>query len=161
MNEQSDCVMCRRSEGDAELERIQVWENDYWRLTMSLGAEVLGFSYLEPKRHIPYITDLDGVEAQTFGEVLARVTKILKQETGAELVYIYVFGGGIPHLHVHLAPHSAGDALNSQILRGEMIVTKLPSGAESLASKDFPPLPEAEHRKVAEKVGKRLADFMN
>jgi diadenosine tetraphosphate (Ap4A) HIT family hydrolase len=159
MNERPNCVMCRRTLGDEELERAQVWENDYWRLTMSLGAEVLGFSYLEPKRHIPYITDLDGVEVRTFGEVLAFVTKILKQETGTELVYIYVFGGGIPHLHVHLAPHREDDALNSQILRGEMVITKLPSGAESLASKDFPPLPEAEHIKIAENVRKRLADF--
>lgn len=149
--------MCRGIEGDAELERIQVWENDHWRLTMALGAEVLGFSYLEPKRHIPNIAELDGIEARTFGKVIAQVTKILRQETGAKLVYVYVFGDGIPHLHLHLAPHRDGDALNSQILKGEMIVTKLPSGAESLASKDFPPLPESEHREIAEKVKKRLA----
>jgi diadenosine tetraphosphate (Ap4A) HIT family hydrolase len=62
--------------------RVQVWEDELWRLTMSIEAEVLGFSYLEPKRHIPHVTDLGGEEARTFGQVLARVSAVLKSETG-------------------------------------------------------------------------------
>jgi diadenosine tetraphosphate (Ap4A) HIT family hydrolase len=153
---QVDCILCRSTEGDAQLQRIQVWEDLHWRLTMSLVAEVLGFCYLEPKRHIPHITDLDGEEARTLGTVLARVARILRDETGAELVYLYVFGGGVPHLHIHLAPHHTGDALNSQIVRGEIIEEKLESGATWIISKDFPPLPEEEQRAVAQQVQQRL-----
>ncbi len=156
MDAQSECVLCRGVAGDAEFQRVQVWEDDLWRLTLSLGAEVLGFAYLEPKRHIPHITDLSGEEARTFGEVLARVTQVLREETGAELVYVYIFGGGVPHLHVHLAPHRPDDALNAQMIRGEVITEVLPSGAEQLISKDFPPLPEAEQRAVAQRVRQRL-----
>jgi diadenosine tetraphosphate (Ap4A) HIT family hydrolase len=151
------CLICRRVDGDREFERFQVWEDRYWRLTISLSAEVLGFAYLEPKRHIPYIADLDGPEAQTFGEVLARTAKVLREETGAELVYVYVFGGGIPHLHVHLAPHRTGDALNSQMVRGELQEEQLPSGVTRFVSATFPPLPEHELRAVGERVGQRLA----
>ena len=153
---QSECVICRGSAGDAELHRILVWENSLWRLTLSLDAEVLGFAYLEPKRHIPHLTDLDGEEARTFGEVLACVTRVLQEETAAELVYLYVFGGGVPHLHIHLAPHQAGDALNTQMIRGEVVVEKLDSGAGRYISKDFPPLPEIEQRTVAERIRQRL-----
>lgn len=153
---QADCILCRGTDGDAQLERIQVWEDPHWRLTMSLGAEVLGFSYLEPKRHIPHITDLDGEEARSLGTVLARAARVLRDETGAELVYVYVFGGGVPHLHIHLAPHRSGDALNSQIVRGETIEEKLESGATRTISKDFPPLPEEEQRRVARQVQQRL-----
>jgi diadenosine tetraphosphate (Ap4A) HIT family hydrolase len=152
-----DCVVCRGVAGDAELGRLQVWEDALWRLTISLEAEVLGFAYLEPKRHIPHITDLDGEEARTLGEVLARVTRALKEETNAELVYVYIFGGGVPHLHIHLAPHRSGDALNAQMIRGEVIEEKLDSGASRMISKDFPPLPEAHHRAAAERVRRRLA----
>jgi diadenosine tetraphosphate (Ap4A) HIT family hydrolase len=152
----SECVLCRGVAGDAELQRIQVWEDALWRLTLSLEAEVLGFAYLEPKRHIPHITDLSGEEARTFGEVLARVTQVLREETGAELVYVYIFGGGVPHLHVHLAPHRPDDALNAQMIRGEVINEVLPSGAERFMSKDFPPLPEAEQRIIARHVQQRL-----
>lgn len=151
------CLICRRADGDREFERFQVWEDRYWRLTVSLSSEVPGFAYLEPKRHIAYITDLDGPEAQTFGEVLARTSTALREETGAELIYVYVFGGGIPHLHVHLAPHRTGDVLNSQMVRGELREERLPSGVTRFVSAAFPPLPEHELRAVGERVRQRLA----
>jgi len=153
----ADCAICRGPAGDAEMFRVQVWEDERWRLTVSLLSEVPGFAYLEPKRHIPHITDLDGEEAHTCGEVIARTSRALKEETGAELVFVYVFGGGIPHLHVHLAPHREGDALNTQIVRGEFEEQRLPSGVTVYSSKEFPPLPEAELRAVAERVRGRLA----
>src|SRR6476660_4562941 len=84
---QPNCILCRGVEADPQLGVVQVWEDSYWRMTTSLDAEVPGFSYLEPKRHIPYITDLDGEEARTLGEVLAHVTTALREETDAELVY--------------------------------------------------------------------------
>jgi diadenosine tetraphosphate (Ap4A) HIT family hydrolase len=156
MDSKSECVICRGVAGDTELQRIQVWEDSLWRLTVSLDAEILAFSYLEPKRHILHITDLDGDEARTFGEVLARVSRVLREETGAELVYVYIFGGGVPHLHVHLAPHRPGDGLNTQIIRGEFTEEKLESGAVRYVSKEFPALPEDEQRVVANRIQQRL-----
>ena len=154
---QPECILCRGAVGDVELHRIQVWEDSHWRLTISLEAEVRGFAYLEPKRHIPHITDLHGTEARTFGEVLARISRVLRDETGAELVYVYVFGGGVSHLHVHLAPHHNRDALNAQMIRGEIVVKRLENGAERYISEEFPPLPEEELRAVAHRVQQRLA----
>ena len=153
----TDCVICRGIAGDGELERVQVWEDDLWRLTVSLAAESPGFSYLEPKRHIAHVTDLDGLEASSFGTVLAKVTSTLKAETGAELVYVYVFGGGVPHLHLHLAPHTAGDALNEQMIRGEIVEEKQPNGTTRFFSKEFPALPIETLAGIAERVRRRLA----
>ena len=151
------CVLCRGTDGDAELDRIEVWRDDLWRLTMSLASEVAGFAYLEPHRHIPHITDVDGPEAASFGPVLAQTTSALQVATEAELVYVYVFGGGVPHLHLHLAPHRRGDALNSQLIRGEVEEEHLPSGASRITSREFPPLPEVELRAVADRVRVSLA----
>jgi diadenosine tetraphosphate (Ap4A) HIT family hydrolase len=134
-----------------------VWEDSLWRLTLSLDAEVVGFAYLEPRRHIPHITDLDGEEARTFGTVLARVSKVLQDETDAELVYVYVFGESVPHLHVHLAPHRPGDALNAQMIRGEIVAEKLEGVAERYISREFPPFSEKELRVVAQRVQRRFA----
>jgi len=101
------CALCDGPAADAELGRTLVWEDDLWRLSMSVRGHntVAGFSFLEPKRHIPHITDLDGEEARTFGTAIARCTAVLKEATGAELVFVYVFGGGIPHLHAPGAAH--------------------------------------------------------
>jgi diadenosine tetraphosphate (Ap4A) HIT family hydrolase len=152
-----DCQVCLGVDGDADLHRVQVWEDDRWRVTTSLVAEVAGFSYLEPKRHIPFVTDLDGEEARTFGEILARVTAALREVTGAEAVYLYVFGLGIPHLHVHLAPHREGDALSDRMIRGTVVEQPLPSGAILMTSDEFPPLPEQDLRSVADRIRNALA----
>jgi diadenosine tetraphosphate (Ap4A) HIT family hydrolase len=155
--QRADCIICRGAEGDHELDRIQVWESDLWRLTTALASETPGFSYLEPKRHIPYIADLDGPEAASFGEVMARATRVLREETGAELVYIYVFGDGVPHLHVHLAPHRKGDALNDRMIRGELLEEQLPNGFTNIVSKEFPALPRDGLTRIADRIRKRLA----
>lgn len=150
------CIICAGREGDEALHRLEVWRDGEWRLTLSLDAEVLGFAYLEPLRHIPSIADLDGAEARSFGAVIAKVSRSLKAATGTEHVYIYIFGDGVAHLHVHLAPHRDGDALNSQMIRGEIVSEKLPDGFERFYSREFPALPEAEQRQVVEKVRRDL-----
>jgi diadenosine tetraphosphate (Ap4A) HIT family hydrolase len=78
-----DCHLCREVDGDPDMQRVQVWEDGLWRLTTSIGPGdcTPGFSYLEPKRHIAHITDLDGEEAATFGSVVARCTSALKEAT--------------------------------------------------------------------------------
>lgn len=119
---------------------------------MSRRSPTLGFAYLEPLRHIPYLADLDGPEAATFGSALARASAVLRQATGARLVYAYVFGGGIPHLHVHLAPNTPEGVLNTALISGEIEERKLPSGATEIISKDHPDLPQDELAAVIERV---------
>lgn len=153
----SSCTLCAGPAGDAELLREEVWRDDLWRFSMSTEGVTTGFGYLEPRRHIPHIEELDGAEATTFGATLSRVAAALKVAAGAERVYVYVFGGGIPHLHVHLAPHRDGDALSSAIIRGEVEDVPLPSGAHRLISRDFPERPTAEIRAVIERTREALA----
>lgn len=77
----ASCFVCQGPEPDADLSREQVWEDDLWRLTTSVGPgePIPGFSYLEPKRHIPFITDLDGEETRTLGPILSRCIAALKE----------------------------------------------------------------------------------
>jgi diadenosine tetraphosphate (Ap4A) HIT family hydrolase len=153
------CVLCRGSDGDAELGRVQVWEDDLWRLTTSVhpSETIAGFSFLEPKRHVPDITALDGPEADTFGTVIGRVTAALKAVTRCDLVYVYIFGGHVDHLHVHLGPHREGDALNDAMIRGAYSEEQLPSGAVAITSTDFPSVPEDELRATAAAIRTRLS----
>jgi diadenosine tetraphosphate (Ap4A) HIT family hydrolase len=153
------CVLCRAQAADPDLLPVEAWRDELWRLTAALVAEVPGFCYLEPRRHVPHIDDLDGPEAASLGAVLARVTRALKEATGAELVYVYVyvFGGGVAHLHLHLAPHSAGDALNDHMVRGPLVERRLASGLTEFVSEEFPPLPEAVQQATAARVRELLA----
>ena len=153
------CVLGRGVEGDPKLGRLQVWEDDLWRLTTTLHPTevVRGFSYLEPKRHVPDITALAGEEAATFGRVIATVTAAMKVATGADLVDLYVFGGHIDHLHLHLAPLTEGDPLSDAMIRGALVEEPLPSGGVAMVSKDFPTVPEEQLRSTARAIGGRLA----
>jgi diadenosine tetraphosphate (Ap4A) HIT family hydrolase len=136
------CLLCLGPDGDRELGRVLVWADELWRVTTSLVAPVAGFSYLEPRRHIPHITDLDGPEAAQLGSVLAWVTRTLLAETEAELVYVNVFGERVPHLHFNLAPHRTGDAL---------------AGGPGLITGEHPPLPEPTLRTIADRLAHSLA----
>ena len=153
----AQCIICAQAQGDEALNRVEVWRDEHWRLTVSLDAEVAGFAYLEPLRHIASIADLDGPEALSFGATMAKACQSLKAATGKPFVYVYIFGDGVAHLHVHLAPHREGDALNSQMIRGEIVSEKLPNGFERFCSREFPALPEAEQREVAERVRRHLS----
>jgi len=119
---------------------------------MSRHSAVRAFAFLEPIRHIPYLADLDGEEAATFGPAIARASAALREASGARLVYAYVFGGGIPHLHVHLAANVPEGVLETKVIAGEIQERKLPSGATELTSLEHPDLPEAETAAVIERV---------
>ncbi len=81
-----------------------------WR-SLRPARRLPGLLTLKPSAISRTITHLDAGEAATLGSVLARVTGKLKALTGADLVYVYVFGERVPHLHFNLAPHHQGDAL--------------------------------------------------
>jgi diadenosine tetraphosphate (Ap4A) HIT family hydrolase len=150
------CGLCAGSGLPADAGRY-VWDDELWRLWTATRGSVPGFSILMPKRHVPHITDLAGMEAATLGDALGRSTRALQQATGTQVVYVYVFGEGIAHLHIHLAPHRSGDALSSAMLRGRVSEEALPSGATVIRSLDFPERPEKELTETADAIAKLLA----
>lgn len=123
MNLDKNCSICNKS-ADSEFKRVEVWSNKNWRLTISTYKSVKGLCYLEPNRHIPYLTDLDGEEAIEFGPVIAKICKTLKEVFKAKLVYVYIFGGHIPHLHVHLAPHIDNDLFFANLVKDDSLVSE-------------------------------------
>ena len=151
------CLLCLQQKADAEFDRFEVWADDLWRLTTSLDAEIAGFSYLEPKRHIPHIEELDGPEAASFGRVLARVTTALKDVTGSTRVFIYAFGGHLSHLHFFLVPVHPGDPVVAQIIEGEVESERRVGGAVRWGSTVAPKLPRANLEAVGHSIHQRLA----
>lgn len=138
---EADCLLCRPDDADRFFGRTRVWTDGRWRLSVLGHGPVVGFAHLEPVRHIPYVTDLDGAEASTFGPVLATMTSALRDVVGADLVYAFVFGERVAHFHVNLAPHRAGDAL---------------AGGPAMLLADAGEAPAADHRAAVAAVRDRL-----
>ncbi len=109
--ESGPCMLCHVDLADAHFGRVRLWENDLWRFSAVPRGAVAGFGHLETRRHVPFVTDLDGDEAATLGSVLASATRLLRDAAGAEKIYVAIFGDHVPHLHLNLAPHRRGDAL--------------------------------------------------
>lgn len=63
---------------------------------------------VEPKRHAPALGDLPDEEAAAIGQATNRVARLQREVLGAEHLYSFVYGDGVPHLHVHLAPRYPG-----------------------------------------------------
>jgi diadenosine tetraphosphate (Ap4A) HIT family hydrolase len=137
-------MLCRPEIADAHFRRVRVWEDRLWRLSVVLQGPIPGFAHLEPRRHIPFITDLDGPEAATLGQVLAGTTAALRTAAGADKTYVYVFGDHTPHLHLNLAPHREGDAL---------------TGGPGLLRADAPEVGPAAHESTAAAARNLLAAF--
>lgn len=140
----AQCMLCTPVTADAHFQRVRLWEDALWRLSAVLQGPIPGFAHLEPRRHIPFITDLDGAEAVTLGPVLARVTGVLREAAGADRTYVYVFGDHTPHLHFNLAPHCEGDALR---------------GGPGLLAADAVEADRATHESVAAAARHGLAAF--
>ena len=119
-------MLCDVEEADAFFSRRRVWQDPLWRLSVVLQGPVVGFAHLEPRRHIPFITDLDGPEAASLGAVLAHATAGIRGATAADKVYVYVFGDRVPHLHFNLAPHRPGDMLagGAGLIRPEAVAVE-------------------------------------
>lgn len=141
----TSCLLCTVDEADAFFRRRRVWENDWWRLSVVLHGAVPGFSHLEPRRHIPFLQDLDGEEAATVGDALAHSTRVLKRATGADKVYVYVFGDRVPHLHFNLAPHHEGGPL---------------VGGRGLLEPSAPDATLAEHRAASAAIDAAFLDSL-
>jgi hypothetical protein len=83
--------------------------------------------------------------------------EVWSDATGAQQIYVYAFGSGIPHLHFMLAPHRQGDDLSDRMLKAEAVETPLPNGAVLVSSAEHPPLPEDELPDAAELIRRALA----
>jgi histidine triad (HIT) family protein len=72
--------------------------------TMERRLAYRGWLVIEPRRHVPGLGDLTDDEASAIGRLANRLARVLKEAIAAEHIYAFVFGDGVPHLHVHLVP---------------------------------------------------------
>lgn len=88
------------------------------------------------------------MEAAEFGTIMAKVTTAIKNVFNATLVYVYIYGGHIPHLHVHLAPHTGEDVFFSDVVANSKdlsLETIEPTEIQVISNDIKRLLPKSEH----------------
>lgn len=107
------CFICQKHSGEVEIPGGVIYQDDLVFVSHSAIGEgeittYLGTLFVEPRRHVPGLADLNEPEAGRIGVVLNRLSRALKESEGAEHIYLFVLGHHIPHLHVWLVPRYPG-----------------------------------------------------
>lgn len=143
----SDCFVCAKHEqGDDAPGGVLFWDDLVYvghAYPRNGGSAYRGYMVVEPIRHAPGLGDLTDEEAEAIGRLVNRVARALKEIGGAEHVYSFVFGDGVPHLHVVLAPRYPGTPREYWGVR----VTEWP---------EVPRLDEAERRALLAELRPRV-----
>lgn len=112
MTDQIDCYVCRKQRGEEAVPGGPIYEDELIYASHSRmppdGRAYLGWCLVEPRRHVPGLADLMDPEARAIGWLMARLSRVLKEELGAERIYAFVLGHHVSHLHVHLIPRHQG-----------------------------------------------------
>jgi len=109
----SDCFICRKHRGEVTVPGGAIYEDGLLyagHAGIRPGQEVayLGYLMVETKRHAPGLPDLTADEAAAAGVLAARLARALKAVAGAEHVYAFVLGDGVPHFRLHVVPRYPG-----------------------------------------------------
>ena len=108
-----DCFICRQHRGEVVVPGGAIYQDDlvyagHAQIRDGRDTVYLGYLMAETKRHASGLADLTEAEAAAVGVLVARLSRALQATEGAEHVYAFVIGDGVPHLHVHVVPRYPG-----------------------------------------------------
>jgi ATP adenylyltransferase len=118
-----DCRICAKHRGEGPLVGPEVWTDGYslvsHRPVDADGTAVLGYLYVETRRHVPYLADLTDAEAEAIARTVRRAARGLRIELGADFVFSAIIGMGIPHFHQHLFVRHPGTPAEYDWMAGD------------------------------------------
>jgi diadenosine tetraphosphate (Ap4A) HIT family hydrolase len=130
-----DCGICaRRASNRPEDAPVggYVYEDACWYAQHApVRQAVPGQLMLVAKRHFLDAAEMQPDEAQSLGSVLGRLTRALKDTTGAERVYVVTVVERTPHWHTWVIPRPAGSET-----RGTPYLTSVLTGGFSTTEED-------------------------
>lgn len=101
-----DCFLCRKHNGEeAAPPGGYIYQNQNWMVCHApakLGP--LGTLFIESTRHFLDYSEMTAHESATLGDVLQKVYRALRLQTGAERIYQLSTMEGQPHFHCWIVP---------------------------------------------------------
>lgn len=99
-----ECVFEKIIKG--ELPSYKVYEDEGHLAFLTIHPINPGHTLVIPKKHIPYIFDMEDEDLQKLMVVSKKVATILKKAFNPQSgkIGMMVAGGEVPHVHIHLIP---------------------------------------------------------
>jgi diadenosine tetraphosphate (Ap4A) HIT family hydrolase len=98
-----------------------IWSDGLW--TATTRTRLPGWVNLQVTRHVEGYWNLNEEEAASFGPALVLMGRSIRENTGAERVYVYWMGEDRLHFRLHMAPRlpkssadPRGEALHSLLM---------------------------------------------
>ncbi len=101
-----DCISCNILAGGARISPCDpIYEGPGWVVEHAYPVKIAGWLVLYPRRHVNALHELTADEYQEMGDLLERLTRVLRLETRCQKEYL-AFANEQPgfHLHGHLLP---------------------------------------------------------
>jgi diadenosine tetraphosphate (Ap4A) HIT family hydrolase len=105
------CFICRIVARDPEFPADIIYEDDTFIVFLDKYPRVLGYTLVAPRRHREQVTgDFTVAEYLDLQRVVYRAAEAVRQEMGAERVYLLSLGSnqGNAHVHWHIVPLPPG-----------------------------------------------------
>ena len=141
------CFVCEVVDGTNDLPQHFVYEDNRAVAFLDAYPKAYGYTLVAPKEHREQATgDFTMEEYIDLQQLVYGVTEAVREEVGAERMYITTYGSnqGNSHVHWHVVPLPPGVPYEDQ------------QGAWASWSKGVLKIPEEEMASLAGRVGKRL-----
>ena len=110
----ADCIFCKIVAG--EFESYCIYEDELFKVILDKFPASAGHALILTKKHIENVYELGGKEAAALGDIVVKMSKILKEKLGCEGLNVLqnngeMAGQVINHFHMHLIPRYNGDGI--------------------------------------------------
>ncbi len=109
----NECLICAKHQGQMTVAGGSIYEDtliyiSHAQLWGNKADHYLGHLVIEPKRHVAELANLTDQEARSIGLFTKRAAQALMATEKIEHVYSFVFGDGVPHVHIHVIGRYVG-----------------------------------------------------
>jgi diadenosine tetraphosphate (Ap4A) HIT family hydrolase len=141
------CFICTMVRRENRFPENIIYEDDRALVFFDAYPRAYGYTLVAPKEHREQITgDFTIEEYIDLQQLVYRVSEAIREEVGAERMYIYSFGSnqGNSHAHWHVVPLPPGVPYEEQ------------QGAWASWSKGVLRIPKEEMASLAERIARRV-----
>lgn len=99
-----NCIFCKIVSG--QIPSYKIWEDENYLAFLDIFPIKPGHTLLIPKKHHPYVFDMDEAELANFTGASKKVAHILKKSFNPKTgkIGLVIYGLDIDHAHMHLIP---------------------------------------------------------
>ncbi len=141
------CFICRMVAGNVMFPENVVYEDDDAVVFLDGYPRAYGYTLVAPKEHREQVTgDFAPEEYLRLQSLVYKVSEAVREEVGAERMYLYTFGSneGNAHVHWHVVPLPPGVPYEEQ------------QGSWASWDKGVLQIPPGEMAALAARIGRRL-----